>query len=143
MPLGGLGIQYNINKETNIYGNLSQAYRPILYSDITPTASFDIIDPDMVDSKGFNSDFGIRGKLKEYLIFDIGVYYLKYGDRIGALGLIDEEGNSYVYKTNVGTSIAQGVESLIEFHPTALGKGENILVIFPYLFQQHTITQDM
>ena len=78
----------------------------------------------MVDSKGFNSDFGIRGKLKEYLIFDIGVYYLKYGDRIGALGLIDEEGNSYVYKTNVGTSIAQGVESLIEFHPTALGKGE-------------------
>lgn len=124
VPLGGLGIQYNINKETNIYGNLSQAYRPILYSDITPTASFDIIDPDMVDSKGFNSDFGIRGKLKEYLIFDIGVYYLKYGDRIGALGLIDEEGNSYVYKTNVGTSIAQGVESLIEFHPTALGKGE-------------------
>lgn len=121
MPLGGLGLQYNLKGENNIYANATQAYRPILYSDLTPGATYDVIDPDMTDSKGFNSDLGIRGKLKEFLIYDIGYYYLQYGDRIGALALTDTAGNSYVYKTNVGTSVAQGVEALIEFHPTAFG----------------------
>lgn len=119
MPLAGLGLQYNFTPDINIYGNFSQAYRPMLYSDLTPSGTYDVIDPDMIDSKGYNSDFGIRGKIQDYLIFDVGIFYLQYGDRIGALGLTDSLGQKYVYKTNIGTSVAKGVETLIEFHPTA------------------------
>ncbi|MEZ5015272.1 MAG: carboxypeptidase-like regulatory domain-containing protein [Chitinophagales bacterium] len=120
VPLAGLGIQFNFTKETNIYANWSQAYRPILYSDITPAASLDVIDPDMTDSKGFNSDLGVRGKVNDVLTYDIGIYYLLYGDRVGALALHDDMGQTYIYRTNVGTSAARGVESFIEFRPTAL-----------------------
>jgi len=121
IPLLGVGAQYKLNGANNIYANWTQAYRPILYSDLTPTGTYDVIDPDMQDSKGINSDLGIRGKIKDYLIYDIGYYNLQYGDRIGALALVDSNGNNFIYKTNIGTSVAQGFESLIEFHPTAFG----------------------
>lgn len=118
MPLAGLGMQYNINPNNNVYANWTQAYRPILYSDITPVGSLDVVDPDMVDSKGFNSDLGVRGKINDVLTYDIGMYYLLYGDRVGSLALKNDEGQTYIYKTNVGTSAARGVESFIEFRPT-------------------------
>ena len=120
IPLFGLGVQYALNANMNIYANWSQAYRPILYSDLTPVGSLDIIDPDMKDSKGFNSDLGIRGKIQEFLTLDIGVFYLKYGKRVGALALTNDLGDLYIYKTNIGTSDAKGVESFIEFRPTEL-----------------------
>lgn len=121
MPLLGLGLQYDVNEQINLYGNWTQAYRPILYSDLTPVGSLDIVDPDMTDSKGFNSDLGIRGKISEFLTFDIGIFYLKYGDRVGALALTNSDNDLYIYKTNIGTSIAKGVESFIEFRPTKVG----------------------
>lgn len=125
IPLFGVGVQYYLNNTINIYGNWTQAYRPILYSDLTPVGSLDVIDPDMKDSKGFNSDLGIRGKFQEFLSFDIGVFYLKYGDRVGALALTNDNDELYIYKTNIGTSEAKGVESFIEFRPTELNNVSN------------------
>ncbi len=120
IPLLGLGLQYKLNDLSNIYANWSQAYRPILYSDLTPSASLDVVDPNMKDSKGFNADIGVRGNLNDLLIYDVGLFYLYYGDRVGSLALTNDSGQAYIYKTNVGTSAARGVESFIEFHPTAI-----------------------
>lgn len=146
IPLGGLGIQYNLRGQNNIYANITQAYRPILYSDITPTATLDSIDKNMKDSRGFNSDIGIRGRIKDYLIYDIGGYCLKYGDRIGALQLTDPAtGNKYIYKTNIGTSVATGAEFLVEFHPTAFndaGKRIGDLAIFVSGAYDHAVYVD-
>lgn len=120
IPLFGIGMQYNVSARTNIYANWTQAYRPILYSDLMPVGSLDVIDMGMKDSKGFNSDFGIRGNLQEYLTFDVGVFWLRYGDRIGSLALKNDNNQSYVYKTNIGTSDARGIETFVEFRPTQL-----------------------
>ena len=125
IPLAGLGMQYNLNPQNNIYANCTQAYRPILYSDITPVGSLDIVDPDMTDSKGFNSDFGVRGKLNDVLTYDVGLFYLQYGNRVGALALKNDLGETYIYKTNVGTSAARGVESFVEFRPTEFKNNKN------------------
>jgi Fe(3+) dicitrate transport protein len=67
IPLVGIGFQYKVNELNNIYANWSQAYRPMLYSDITPAASLDVVDPNLIDSKGFNADLGIRGNLNDYV----------------------------------------------------------------------------
>ncbi len=120
IPLLGIGMQYNLDPQNNFYANCTQAYRPILYSDITPVGSLDIIDPDMTDSKGFNSDLGIRGKIKDILTYDIGLFYLKYGNRVGTLALKNAADQTYIYKTNVGTSAAAGAETFVEFRPTEL-----------------------
>ena len=46
-PLAGLGLQYQTAKSTQFYGNISQAYRPYIYANITPATQLDKIDPDL------------------------------------------------------------------------------------------------
>ncbi len=114
--LAGVGAEYHIGN-TEIYANFSQAYRPVLFSDITANVTTDVIDPNLEDAKGYNLDLGYRGKLKDYLFFDVGAFYLQYNNRIGLLTLQNSDGSFYNFRTNVGNSYAQGVEALVEFNP--------------------------
>ncbi|MEP7129208.1 MAG: TonB-dependent receptor, partial [Chitinophagales bacterium] len=117
IPLAGLGAQYNITSQVNVYANISQAYRPVQYNDLIPLASLDQVDPSMTDSHGYQADLGIRGSIKDIVRFDAGLYYLYYADRIGIITLEDSAGSFYNYRTNTGTSEAKGLEVYVEFHP--------------------------
>lgn len=114
--LAGVGAEYHIGK-TEVYANWSQAYRPILFSDLTANATTDVIDPNMVDSKGYNLDLGYRGKVKDYLFFDVGFFYMQYNNRVGLLVQQNPDGSFYNFRTNVGNSTSKGVEALMEFNP--------------------------
>jgi Fe(3+) dicitrate transport protein len=108
--LAGIGIQYQENALRNVYANFSQSYRPVTFSELTPSATSDVIDPNIKDAKGYNIDLGYRGKLlKEYLSFDVSTFYLKYDNRIGTVLR-----NGVNYRTNIGTSVSKGVETLLE-----------------------------
>src|SRR6185295_9677973 len=63
-PLFGAGLQYQSSPSTQLYGNISQAYRPYLYANVTPADRIDNVDPDLKDTKGYDVDLGYRGKLK-------------------------------------------------------------------------------
>ena len=112
--LGGIGSEYHLTKSTEIYSNYSQAYRPIQFSNLQSPPTTDTVDSDLKDSKGFNFDIGYRGKLKNYLQFDISAYMLQYNNRVGT---ITSSGTNYRLITNVGRSISKGIESYIEFNP--------------------------
>lgn len=114
--LAGVGVEYHIGT-TEVYANWSQAYRPVLFSDVTAPATTDIIDENLTDAKGFNFDLGYRGRLKDYLTFDINVFALHYNKRVGIMVHQNEDGSFYNFRTNVGNSIARGVESFVEFNP--------------------------
>ena len=114
--LAGIGAEYHIGK-TEFYANWSQAYRPVLFSDLTANATTDVIDPEMEDATGNNLDMGYRGKVKDYLFFDAGVFYLQYNNRVGLLVQQNPDGSFYNYRTNVGNSVSKGVEALMEFNP--------------------------
>lgn len=113
----GCGAQYDISNHVNVYANFSQAYKPILYSDLVPSATLDVVDPDITDSHGYQADLGIRGSIRDVLRFDAGLYYLYYADRVGTITLKDSAGNNYNYRTNTGTTEAKGLEAFVEFHP--------------------------
>jgi Fe(3+) dicitrate transport protein len=112
--LGGIGSEYHLTKSTEIYSNYSQAYRPIQFSNLQSPPTTDTVDSDLKDSKGFNFDIGYRGKLKNYLQFDISAYLLQYNNRVGT---ITTSGTNYRLITNVGRSSSKGIESYIEFNP--------------------------
>ena len=107
--LYGIGGEYLITNKTNIYANYSMAYRPVTFSELTPSATTEIIDPNLKDANGFNADFGYRGKVKQFLTFDISAFYLQYNNRIGS---VIQNGN--LFRTNIGTSVSKGIESYIE-----------------------------
>jgi len=112
--LGGLGAQYRTSESTNLYANISQAYRPIDYSSLTPLGTIATVDPNLRDSRGYNADFGFRGSVKRYLTFDVGGFFLQYNDRIGLIEKLNSNGVLAPYRTNVANSAHVGLESYTE-----------------------------
>ena len=115
--LFGAGAEYHVTKNSEFYANLSQAYRPVLISDLTPPATTDIIDPNLKDSKGYNFDLGYRGSWTSALQFDLSYFHLNYADRIGTIAQIDPKGGITQFRTNLGTSISRGFEGYVEVDP--------------------------
>jgi Fe(3+) dicitrate transport protein len=115
--LFGFGAEYHLTKDTELYANFSEAYRPVLISDLTPPATTDVIDENLQDSRGYNIDFGYRGTLASYLKFDLSYFHLNYADRIGTIAQSRTDGSIYQFRTNLGNSISRGFEGYIEFDP--------------------------
>jgi Fe(3+) dicitrate transport protein len=121
-PLFGLGLEYKWMK-TNFYANISQAYRPVLFSDITPSAVIDVIDPNLKDASGYNADLGYRGVYKGFLNFDISVFYLSYNNRIGGIRQYinnDPTQGTYLFRTNLGETRNKGIESFVDLNITKM-----------------------
>ena len=117
IPLAGLGLEYKTSKNTNVYGNITQAYRPIDYGQLEPFGVTSKIDQNLKDASGYNADLGYRGTIKKYLNFDVGVFYLAYNNRIGTVLKNDPNTNEeYTLRTNVANSVHQGIESYVEFN---------------------------
>ena len=113
-PLFGTGLQFQLSSATQLYGNISQEYRPYLYANITPPDRLDKIDPNLKDSKGYTIDFGYRGHYKNIAQFEINAFYLYYGNKVGLLNQTDAIGNPYLYSTNIGNSVTKGIEAFGE-----------------------------
>ncbi|MEX1133091.1 MAG: TonB-dependent receptor [Flavobacteriales bacterium] len=129
LPLLGIGAQFRTSANTQLYANFSQAYRPVLYSDLTPSATTDIIDQDLQDARGYNLDGGYRGSVGSFLAFDIGGFMLQYDNRIGT---ILRDGQNF--RTNIGASRSTGVEAYVEADLLNLlyggNKGRSKLAVF-------------
>ncbi len=119
--LGALAAEYHIGEATELYGNITQAYRPIQFADLTAAPTTDVIDPNLRDAEGYSADLGYRGKIKSYLVFDVDAFYLNYHNRIGNITQMRPDSTTYNFKTNVGSSHSNGFEGLIEFNPFQAG----------------------
>lgn len=116
IPLFGIGAEYKATANTSVYTNISQAYRPITYSQLSPIGVTSKIDPNLKDATGFNADLGYRGTVKDYLNFDLGLFYMAYNKRVGTV-LVNSGSNApYTLRTNVANSVHQGLESYVEFN---------------------------
>ncbi len=107
-------MQYQASSSTQLYGNISQAYRPYLYANVTPADRVDKIDPSLKDSKGYDIDLGYRGHYKNIIQFDVNGFYLFYGNKVGLVSQTNPDGSSYLFTTNIGNSVAKGVEAFVE-----------------------------
>ncbi|HVX50019.1 MAG TPA: TonB-dependent receptor, partial [Chitinophagaceae bacterium] len=105
---------YSVSNNSNLYGNISQAYRPFLYANITPATQVDQIDPSLKDSRGYDIDAGWRGHYKDVIRYDVSIFYLYYGDRVGLLTQKKNDGTTYLLTTNTGNSISKGIEAYAE-----------------------------
>lgn len=107
--LYGMGSEFKLNETMNLYANYSRSFRPVTFSELTPSSTTETVDPNLKDASGFNADFGIRGSWKNCVQFDAGLFYLHYSNRSG---IILKDGANY--RTNIGTSVSKGIESFIE-----------------------------
>lgn len=112
-PLFGASLSYKPNDKMEWYAGWSSAYHPMLFKDLIPSSTFEKVDPDIHDAKGYNAELGFRGNWK-FLRWDINGFLLKYDSRFGTLAQTDNGGNFITYRTNIGNSMTKGVEAFVQ-----------------------------
>lgn len=112
----GLGLSYKPNSTFEAYGNISQNYRSVTYSDININNPAFAINPNITDEKGFTTDIGVRGNFKNLISYDFGVFGLFYNGRIGFVQKVLSDGRIVSERGNVGDAVMFGVESLFDFN---------------------------
>ncbi|MEO8772736.1 MAG: TonB-dependent receptor [Gelidibacter sp.] len=112
----GLGLSYKPTTAFEFYGNLSQNYRSVTYTDININNPAFAINPNITDEKGFTADLGIRGNFKNIVSYDFGVFGLFYNGRIGFVQKGLSDGRVISERGNVGDAALYGLESLFDFN---------------------------
>ena len=113
--IGGIGVNYKMSDSIQLYGNISQNYRSINFTDMQIRNPNFRIDPNLQDEKGFNADIGLRGSIGNVLNYDVSAFALYYNNRIGTTLRVDSAlFNTYQYRTNVAASLSRGIEFFAE-----------------------------
>ncbi|MEO7483473.1 MAG: TonB-dependent receptor [Ferruginibacter sp.] len=112
--LAGAGAEYHVTPSTEFYASYAQAYRPIQFANLQAPPTTDVVDPNLKDAKGYNADFGYRGKIKNFIQFDVSTFYLQYNNRVGAVSFAATPTTpAFRLITNVGASASKGFEGMI------------------------------
>ncbi|WP_020605034.1 TonB-dependent receptor [Spirosoma spitsbergense] len=112
--LGGLGISYKPTETLDVYGNLSQNYRSITFSDMRIANPSQVIDPNLQDEKGYSLDLGIRSTQTTLYNFDVSAFYLNYSNRIGEVQFYDQNDRILRRRGNIGQAAIMGLETYAE-----------------------------
>ncbi len=113
--LAGISAQFSINESNNLYGGISQAYRPVLFKDIVPGSEYERVDKNLENASGYNAELGVRGELIKHLQYDVSLFHITYNNRMGTLVLQDNNNQPYTYRTNIGDSRTTGAEIFVQY----------------------------
>ena len=137
-PLLGINAQYKVGNGNSFYAGWSQAYRPVIFKDIVPSSTYEIVDKNLKDAYGYNAEAGFRGRSNR-LSWDVGVFRVQYNNRLGSQATHDENNVFYLYRTNIGNSLTDGVELFTEYQ-IVNQKGLNLSVFTSTAFMNGRYT---
>ena len=109
--LGGLGLSYKPSEQRELYANLSQNYRSITFSDMQIVNPSAVIDPNLQDERGFSADLGLRGETPGAFTYDVSLFALNYGNRIGEIQEYDDFNRVLRRRLNAGRALLVGLEA--------------------------------
>ena len=113
----GLGLSYKPSSFLEFYGNISQNYRSVTFSDVNIVNPSNAVDENIGDANGFTIDIGARGSLNNWISYDISFFNLFYKDRIGFLyTTIPPVNNLGQLRTNVGDAKILGFETVVDLN---------------------------
>ena len=113
----GLGLSYKPSSFLEFYGNISQNYRSVTFSDVNIVNPSNAVDENIGDANGFTLDIGARGSLNNWISYDISFFNLFYKDRIGFLyTTIPPVNNLGQLRTNVGDAKILGFETVVDLN---------------------------
>ena len=106
VPLFGVGANVDVTPDVDLYGNISQSYRPKIYADAVPLGTNQVVSGDLDEGESWQAEGGLRGRPVPYLSWDVSVFYMEFNDQTGTvLNTI----------TNVGDAEYHGTEAAVEF----------------------------
>ena len=126
VPLFGIGLSYFTSNESQIYANISEAYKPVSFEQGIVVDAQSVAVSDIDPSKVLNSELGYRGQSKS-LNWDASVFYIRYENKFGQVG---SGATTEFQNTGAGTHRGADVSSefkLSEYSETLRALGGFIL----------------
>jgi len=112
VPLFGLGVEYAFTPEIAAYGNVSQAYRPPIFTQAVPTTPNSAVAGNLDESFVMNYEVGFRGNPKPWATWDTSVFLIENSDIIGTrtadggnLTIIENAGRAMTFGWDVYAEI--------------------------------------
>ena len=102
-----------------LYGTVSQAYRPRTYGELVPTGASSVVNGDLKEGDSLQFEYGVRGKPFPYLNFDVGGFYFTFDDQVGEIILPD----GFTSTENIGDARYIGFEAASELDVLSLING--------------------
>jgi Fe(3+) dicitrate transport protein len=99
-----------------LYGTVSQAYRPRTYGDLVPTSATGVVNGDLEEGHSLQFEIGLRGKPLPFVSFDVGGFFFTFDDQIAEVTLP----GGFVSTQNVGDARFAGFEAAVELDVLAL-----------------------
>jgi Fe(3+) dicitrate transport protein len=87
VPLFGIGVAYEIAREIEIYTNVSQSYRPKIFTQAVPTGGTTLVSDDLRESSAWQYEIGIRGNPRPWISWDVSGFLLDFDDQLGTVAL--------------------------------------------------------
>jgi Fe(3+) dicitrate transport protein len=150
--LGGLGLAWNADSIWDWYGNISQNYRAINFSDLRIENPNLVVDTNLRDEKGFTADLGFRGKKEGFFSLEATFFYIRYSGKIGQVLRNDRAPlyNDYRFRTNIADARNLGLElfgevelmRLVQRKASASGWKVNLFLNFAWVDARYVQTQD-
>jgi len=116
--LGGISTKYTVIDKSafgaTLYANANQNYRPVMYSELLPSSTTEVVDSNMRDVNGYSSEFGIKGSSichRWIFNYDLNAFYIRYNGKVGTLPY-----NGGTLKTNIGDLESKGIELYTEIN---------------------------
>src|SRR6266850_2235128 len=102
-----------------LYGTVSQAYRPITYGELVPTGGSSVVNGNLKEGNSLQFEYGMRGKPFPYLNFDLSGFYFTFDDQVGEIILP----NGFTSTSNIGDARYIGFEAATELDILTLING--------------------
>ncbi len=106
IPLFGLGLNFELAQKTELYANVSQSYRPVIFTQAVPTGGTTIVPNDLNESRAVQYEIGFRGSPRDWVTWDVSGFLLDFDDQIGVIALP----GGFSTLANVGRAQHFGVE---------------------------------
>ncbi|MCX6965694.1 MAG: TonB-dependent receptor [Verrucomicrobia bacterium] len=105
-PLFGLGVEYDFTPEVAIYANVSQAYRPPIFTQAVPTSANTQVAGNLEESTIVNYEVGFQGEPTSWLTWDTSFFLIDNSDQIGTRAV--DQGQITTIIENAGRSVVYG-----------------------------------
>jgi Fe(3+) dicitrate transport protein len=126
--IAGIGLCFKAKPQMEFYGNISQNYRAINFTDLRVQNPNFVIDSNLTDEKGFTADLGVRGSITNVFNYEVTAFYLYYNNRIGQILKADQPPLflDYRLRTNIAASRNIGIESFASVNLARLIKSFSV-----------------
>jgi Fe(3+) dicitrate transport protein len=99
VPLFGIGASYHATENSQIYANISEAYKPVTYQESVPVTTTSISE-DIDPADIITYELGYRGQTPKFN-WDASLFFIRYENKFGQVG--------NVYQ-NTGAGTSKGID---------------------------------